>query len=195
MAAVSPSEPVSQGLRPAIVEASLPRQTPRMDWTVRRATEDDAEAVRSVAVAGWRDTYRGLLRPETIEAFLAGPYDIENVRNRIAAHDFFVVEEGGEIGAYVDAVPEAGRVVLAAIYALPARRGHGAGSALLGVITSNHPALPIDAYVLLGNRKGETFYERRAFEPLETVEADLFGEQVTERRWRRSPQIRAGNSA
>jgi GNAT superfamily N-acetyltransferase len=166
-----------------------------MDWTVRRATADDAEAVRSVAAAGWRDTYRGLLRPETIEAFLAGPYAIENVRNRIDAHDFFVAEDSGEIAAYGDAVPEAGRVFLAAIYALPARRGYGAGSALLSVMTSRHPALPIDAYVLLGNRKGETFYERRSFDPLESVEADLFGEQVTERRWRRSPQIRAGNSA
>jgi phosphinothricin acetyltransferase len=139
-----------------------------------------------VAVVCWRNTYAGLLRDETILAVLAGPYAIQNVRDRISGHDFLVAENANEIGAYADAVPEPGRLFLAAIYTLPARRGSGAGTALLDAIATRHSLLPIDANVLLGNRAGEDFYERRRFAPVETIETDLFGEAVTERRWHRA---------
>ena len=152
---------------------------------IRRATPQDAAAIRAVAAAGWRDTYGGLLRSATIEAFLDGPYSIENVHDRIAAHDFLVAEDSEGILAYADAVPEAERIFLAAIYALPEQRGKGAGTALLDRIATNHPGRPIDAFVLVGNREGEAFYEHRGFVPFETVQGDLFGELVTERRWRR----------
>ena len=156
-----------------------------MDWQVRRAIDSDAQAVRDVAVEAWRATYSGLLSDSTIEAFLAGPYDLENVRRRINQDEFFVAIDGSEIVAYADAVPEAEAVFVAAIYALPDRRLQGAGTALLNAILERHPDLPIDAYVLLHNTKGEGFYERRGFLPAEAVEQDLFGERVTERRWRR----------
>ena len=160
---------------------------PSPDWKVRRAEGADAEAVKNVAAAAWRGTYPGLLRAETIEAFLAGPYALENVRDRIATHDFLVAEGQPGIVAYADAVPESERIFLTAIYALPANRGQGAGTALLNAIASQHAKLPIDAYVLLNNRKGEVFYERRGFVPEETVDGELFGEVVRERRWRRPP--------
>ena len=50
-----------------------------------------------------------------------------------------------------------------------------------------HPDLPIAADVLIGNRKGEAFYEARGFESRETVEEQLGAELVSERRWWRSP--------
>jgi hypothetical protein len=37
--------------------------------------------------------------------------------------------------------------------------------------------------VLLGNRKGESFYEARGFTPGETLEVQLFDETATLRRW------------
>jgi GNAT superfamily N-acetyltransferase len=160
-----------------------------MGWLVRRATLEDAEAIRAVAEAAWRDTYDGLLRPATIEKFLAGPYDLDTVRRRISGHDVFVADTAGavEVVAYADAVPEDGRLLLAALYARPDRRRQGAGTALLDAVIGAHPALPIDAYVLIGNRKGEGFYERRGFTPVEQVAGDLFGESVAEQRWRREP--------
>jgi hypothetical protein len=39
------------------------------------------------------------------------------------------------------------------------------------------------ADVLAGNRKGEPFYEARGFEPRETLDEQLGGELVAERRW------------
>src|SRR5450759_459272 len=41
---------------------------------VRRATPSHAPAIRAIADAAWRDTYRDLLRPETIDWFLDRAY-------------------------------------------------------------------------------------------------------------------------
>jgi hypothetical protein len=54
---------------------------------------------------------------------------------------------------------------------------------LLAALRSRFPDLPVAADVLSGNVKGEAFYERRGFFPRETLEVDLFGEPVLERRW------------
>lgn len=156
-------------------------------WTVRRATSDDAEAIAAVAAAAWRDTYDGLLASATIEAFIARAYSIERVRARIADDDFSVVEAGAGIVAFADALSEPDHVALVAIYALPAVRSRGAGTALLDALAGRFPHLPIAADVLVGNRKGEVFYERRGFEPREQLTTTLFGEEVTERRWWRPP--------
>ncbi|HEX2754584.1 MAG TPA: GNAT family N-acetyltransferase, partial [Candidatus Limnocylindrales bacterium] len=144
---------------------------------------DDAASVRDVAEAAWRDTYAGLLSASTIETFIDGAYSIDRLQRRIDRHTFLVVEEEGSITAFADAVIEADRLNLVAIYALPDRRGRGAGTGLLEALRARFPGLPVTADVLVGNRKGEVFYERRGFVPREEIEADLFGEPAVERRW------------
>jgi GNAT superfamily N-acetyltransferase len=175
-------------------------------WTIRAAEAGDAPAVAEVAAAAWRDTYAGLLRAETIEAFIERNYNVERVEWRIA-HDVFLVAEpeGGEpnvvgeprIAAFADAAGRDDRVDLFAIYAHPSMRGHGAGSALLAAIRDRLPGKAIAADVLLGNRKGEVFYERRGFVPRERLEEELRGEPVVERRWwlEPDPAPRADESA
>jgi GNAT superfamily N-acetyltransferase len=150
---------------------------------VRDASAGDAPAIRSVADAAWHDTYRGLLGAATIDAFVAAAYSIERLEQRIQRHVVLVVEDGGAIIAFADAVPEPDRLNLGAIYARPDRRRHGAGRALLDELRRRFPTLPVTADVLDGNRAGEGFYERVGFEPRETIETDLFGEAVVERRW------------
>jgi GNAT superfamily N-acetyltransferase len=150
---------------------------------VRDALSGDAAAVRDVASAAWRDTYAGLLADATIESFVASAYSIERLERRIAGHTFLVVDDGHRIVAFADAIPETDHVNLVAIYALPEWRGRGAGTALLDIVRARFPGLPIAADVLEGNRKGETFYEHRGFEPRERIEEELFGEAVLERRW------------
>ena len=158
-----------------------------MSWRVRAATAEDADAVAAVAAAGWRDTYLGLLQPETIEAFLDRAYSRDRLHTRITSHHFYVAEGPQGIVAFADAAEEPDRLTLAAIYAFPQLRGQGAGTALLDALTTRFPDLPVAADVLVGNRKGEVFYERRGFEPRETIEGSLFGEDVVERRWWRAP--------
>lgn len=158
-------------------------------WTVRRADAADAGPIGGVASAAWRDTYEGLLRPDTIESFIERAYSPERLRARIAADRFYVAV--GELGivAFADAVVLPERIDLAAIYAVPEMRGRGAGTALLRTLLRVLPALPMSADVLAGNRKGEVFYERRGFVARETMEAELFGEPVVERRWWRVLEV------
>jgi GNAT superfamily N-acetyltransferase len=153
---------------------------------VRHARPSDVEAVRVVAAAAWRDTYAGLLDPTTIEAFIEGAYSVERMERRV--HDTFVVEDDGEIVAFAGAIAEPDHVNLVAIYALPARRGEGAGSLLLNAVRAAFPGQSVSADVLEGNRKGEVFYEARGFVPRERLEAELFGEPVVERRWWLEPR-------
>jgi GNAT superfamily N-acetyltransferase len=158
-----------------------------MDWQVRDGVAADAEAVRAIALAAWRDTYAGFLRPDTIEGFLERAYSPDRTLRRIERNTFLVaVAADGTIGAYADASASFDRVELFALYADPARRRQGAGTALVDELARRFPALPIVADVLIGNRKGELFYERRGFEPRDEIVEDLLGEMARERTWWRS---------
>ena len=166
----------------------------RMEWIVRPASLADVEAIRAVASSAWRDTYDGLLDAATIEAFIERAYSVESVERRITGI-FLVVEDDDHVVAFANAVADGDHLNLAAIYALPERRGQGAGTDLLEALRSRFPRLPIAADVLVGNRKGEVFYERRGFTPRETIQAELFGEPVVERRWWLPPRMAADTDA
>jgi GNAT superfamily N-acetyltransferase len=155
----------------------------RVSFAVRDAVAGDAPAVRDVADAAWRDTYAGLLSDSTIETFIATAYTVERLERRIDRHTFLVAVEADAIIAFADAVDSGNCLNLVAIYALPDRRGQGAGTQLLTELRARVPGLPVVAEVLVGNRKGEAFYERRGFIPGDEIEADLFGERAVERRW------------
>ncbi len=150
---------------------------------VRRATPSHAPAIRAIAHAAWRATYRDLLRPETIDWFIERAYSEERVGLRIERHETWVAGINGEVEAFAETAIEADRVTLVAIYADPAQVGLGLGSALLDAIVTAHPDLPIAADVLAGNALGETFYASRGFEPRENLEEQLGSELVSERRW------------
>lgn len=136
-----------------------------------------------MASAAWRDTYRGLLRSDTIESFLNDAYSETSLQRRVANHTFLVADDGGDIVGFADAIGRPDHVMLAAIYVLPDRRGEGIGTALLAEVQSRFPRQPIAADVLVGNRKGEVFYGRRGFIPREVIEVALADERVRERRW------------
>jgi GNAT superfamily N-acetyltransferase len=162
-----------------------------MSFSVRQAIAGDASAVALVAAAAWRDTYAGLLRSDTIETFIERAYSIERLERRIDRDTFLLALHDDQVVAFCDAAEaesEAGaHVDLYAIYALPEFRGEGAGTALLAELQARFPSLSIAAEVLVGNRKGEGFYEQRGFVPRERIDTELFGESVAERRWWLAP--------
>ena len=110
---------------------------------VRRATPSHAPAIRAIADAAWRDTYRDLLRPETIDWFLDRAYSEDRVALRIERHETWVAELDDVVGAFAESAIEPNRVTLVAIYADPGQRGLGLGSALLHAITGAHPGVPV----------------------------------------------------
>ncbi len=157
--------------------------TARRAVTVRRATPSHAPAIREIAHAAWRETYRDMLLAETIEWFIERAYSEERVALRIERHETWVAGQDGEVAAFAESAIEPDRVTLVAIYAQPGRLGQGLGSALLRAVVTAHPDLPIVADVLAGNRAGESFYEARGFEPRERFDEQLGSELVHERRW------------
>jgi GNAT superfamily N-acetyltransferase len=165
-----------------------------MTVSVRQAIPGDASAVALVAAAAWRDTYAGLLRSDTIETFIERAYSIERLERRIDRDTFLLALRDDQVVAFCDAAEaesEAGaHVDLYAIYALPEFRGEGAGTALLTELQARFPSLSIAAEVLVGNRKGEGFYEHRGFVPRERIDTELFAESVVERRWWLAPVAR-----
>jgi GNAT superfamily N-acetyltransferase len=150
---------------------------------VRRATASHAPAIRTIAEDAWRATYAGMIAEDTIEWFLERAYTEDRVGLRIERHQVWVAELDGRVAAFAEAEPAADRVTLVAIYADPARRGLGLGTALLEAVTAANPGLPIAADVLAGNAAGETFYAARGFVPVEDVHEQLGAENVHERRW------------
>ena len=162
---------------------------------VRQATAADAAAVRAVAVAAWRATYRGLIPRRAIERFVQRAYAPERVSLRIERHDVLVAGRmpadragrGGlvepSVEAFAECAPEDGHLQLIASYALPRVRGRGLGSALLDGVLERHPGLDVAADVLTGNVRGEPFYAARGFVPGEMLEEELGGTPVSERRW------------
>ena len=161
----------------------MPDPQPRPSIRVRRATGSDAPAVRRIAHDGWWATYRGLLRDDTIEGFLDRAYSEDRVALRIERHEMWVAEVDGAVALFAETSIEADRVTLVAIYADPARRGVGLGTAVLDAIVATHPEQPIAADVLVGNERGETFYAARGFVPREAIDEQLGAERVAERRW------------
>jgi GNAT superfamily N-acetyltransferase len=154
-----------------------------MTADVRDASAEDAPDVQRVAAAAWRDTYRGLLAAETIESFIGLAYGAETILRRIEHDTFLVAVIDGSVRAFADAVERERHLALAAIYDEPEWRSLGLGSGLLAELRRRFPGAPIAADVLIGNRLGEAFYDRRGFVPREMLEAELFGEAVRERRW------------
>ena len=86
--------------------------------------------------------------------------------------------------------PIRGRRARRSIRSLRAARGPWARSGDCPPVgaPARFPSEPIAAEVLVGNRKGEVFYERRGFVPRERIDTELFGESVAERRWWLAPR-------
>jgi GNAT superfamily N-acetyltransferase len=151
---------------------------------VRDATLDDVGAIREVAVAAWWATYAGLISDEAIDRFIATAYSADRIALRIERHVVFVAGEvDGPVRAFAENVEQDDHVQIVAIYAHPAARGRGLGSALLARVRERHPDDDIAADVLVGNAMGEPFYAARGFEPGELLVDEIAGEEIRERRW------------
>jgi GNAT superfamily N-acetyltransferase len=151
---------------------------------VRVAVAADAPAIRDVAVQAWRATYAGRITDETIERFLALAYSEERVARRIDRHEVLVAGRGnGTVEAFAECATQGDHLQLVSIYALPAARGAGLGTALVAEVVATHPGEDIAADVLDGNELAEPFYVARGFLPGETLIDEIVGEPVRERRW------------
>lgn len=173
----------------------------RPSWSLRRATEQDAEELCAINVAAWRATYPGIVPTELLDAldpaehaprwrsFLCRP---------APTAVFLAVRADQAIGAFcgvgpirqaADAHPELPTGELQAIYANPPMRGTGAGNAVhdagLAYLAGQgfqHAVL----WVMRENRASREFYEARGWraDAIEH-ELDLLGRRIPEVRYSR----------
>jgi GNAT superfamily N-acetyltransferase len=156
---------------------------------VRLATGDDALAVETIRVRGWRTAYRHVLPAAELDAMPVAP---ERWRPRLATPPrgwtTFVAEEGGEVVGFASVGPsrdEAGLGELYAIYVDPARWSTGAGRALLEraeeQLCSEYDTATL--WVLEDNPRARRFYETAGWVP--------DGGRKAEERWGvRAPELR-----
>ena len=139
--------------------------------TVRDATDEDASAIRRVAQASWRDTYRDIFEPGFIEAFLDRNYSeaaLASAAEAAAIRDeaaFLVAERDGAIVGYLHFGEGPRGPTLFRIYADPEQYGTGVGSALLAELHRRIEGR-VEAYVLdvhSRNERGRAFYEHNGF--------------------------------
>ena len=147
----------------------------------RPATADDVSDIARICSAGYRATYPGLLRAETIEDVVLRYYQPDRIAGEIAADPpgwlGYVVSEGtdgrvmtaGGGGMTADHVGE-----VFVLYADPHGRGRGHGSRVLEFVSAQHVALGATEQwvsVAKGNELGIPFYFARGFIVMDEVES------------------------
>lgn len=140
--------------------------------TIRSAQPEDVSGIVRVCSAGWRDTYRGLKKPERIEAVIAEYYTPDRIRRELAAREgwdgwIVAVEEGAVVGAGGGGITSPGVGEIFVLYLDPTRRGEGIGTLLLDAITEQQRAQGAgEQWVSVepDNMKGLPFYSARGFE-------------------------------
>ncbi|MGH2429262.1 MAG: GNAT family N-acetyltransferase [Candidatus Limnocylindria bacterium] len=138
---------------------------------VRDATPSDSAAIRRVAQASWRETYRDIFASDFIEGFLDEHYGVEPLERaaRVAVERetsaFLVAERRGRVVAYLQFGDGPRGPELFRIYAHPDAFGTGAGTALLDELHRRIDGR-VGAYVLdvhSRNVRGRAFYDRHGF--------------------------------
>lgn len=135
-----------------------------IDYKVRPATADDAEAAAAIQLDGWRTAYRDIFPAEV----LAGA-DIaqmaEKWRQRLVAGFAYVAVVGSEPVGVIAGGPPRGEETSAeaevySLYVFSWWRGRGVGEALMGAAFAGLGAKRAGLWALTDNTKGRRFFSR-----------------------------------
>jgi ribosomal protein S18 acetylase RimI-like enzyme len=146
---------------------------------VRLAVAQDAVGIANVAQRTWKDTYAGIILPETQERFLGRWYTpavLEEAIGRSESWLYVAVVEAEVIGFAQFMMRDDGRGELTRIYVLPEWQRRGVGSRLLReglAALSAHGAQEVFVHVERDNAKGTGFYERSGFHQVRGFSAEL----------------------
>ena len=142
---------------------------------IRLATIDDARALATIHVEGWRAAYQHIFPPEAFAARTVETREAE-FREALAANRpgdrFWVSERDGIVEGFAYTrpgtdpdIPNAGELKL--FYVTPGRRGAGIGLPLFEHATSDLRARGLNPYLytLKENHTARAWYERRNWHP------------------------------
>lgn len=134
-------------------------------FVIRRATEDDSEAIGDIHRRSIRELCAALYPPEVIEAW-AAPRKAEHYSQSIRTKDYFVAEDAeGTVVGFSVLCRE--RCEVDAVYVHPAVKRRGLGMRLLRALEELARASGIETLRLNASLNGVPFYERAGYEWLE----------------------------
>ncbi|SFK89044.1 Ribosomal protein S18 acetylase RimI [Halogranum rubrum] len=160
-----------------------------MAVTIRRASEDDVEAIRAVARASWTADYPTILSRETAESGVDEWYEPRQLRADLGrpATCVFVAEQDSEVVGFVHALWNRDEGVVFRIYVGPDHRGAGIGTELVERVRTEmetRGSERLTAMVLTANEVGQGFYESLGFERVDESETTIGGESYGEYSYR-----------
>jgi len=153
--------------------------------TVRSATADDVDAIRTIARDSWEVDYPEILSRETVEEAVEDWYGAEQVKNAIEAPLAFllVAERDGNPVGFLHGVLDGDTGAILRLYVHPDHRGEGVGTDLFDAIHSafvDHDVDQIQGMVLAANEPGNSFYRHLGMEQVDSGETIIGGESFTE---------------
>jgi len=159
---------------------------------IRPASPEDALAIETIRVRGWRSAYRHVFRASELDGL---PIDPERWRARLVVPppgwDTIVCEDGGIVVGFASTGPSRDEDELGELYAIyvdPDAWSTGAGRALLaaaeGALAVGYGAALL--WVLDDNPRARRFYERAGWAPDGVRKAEeRFGVRAAEVRYRK----------
>jgi len=139
-------------------------------YTIRKATVNDVETIRSLAKEIWYDTYLPILAEEQLEYMLAELYSTKKLTTQIKNNEqtYLLVVEDEQIVAFAAYSPreeDTDIYKLHKIYCLPATQGKGYGKLLINTVCDAVIKAGKHLLELNVNRhnKARDFYEKMGF--------------------------------
>ncbi len=134
-----------------------------MNFTIRRARLEDAEAICSVQIAAIRGICRSCYSPTEIDGW-AGKIVPNKYADPLQNQILFVAQEAERVVGFSQLDPELARVK--AVYVAPDAVHHRVGRALLQQVEEAAAALGIRRLSLDATLNAESFYLRAGYTPI-----------------------------
>jgi putative acetyltransferase len=133
---------------------------------IRRARQEDKEAIWRAHGSAIRGTCAGHYSPEVIEMW-AGRLRPEKYAEAIDRYEFFVAEEDGAVVGFGELGQETGEVQ--GLYVSSDVAGRGVGRKLLSTLEERARAHGLKSLRLTSSLNAVSFYERAGFEAVEEL--------------------------
>ncbi|CAH0118257.1 MULTISPECIES: GNAT family N-acetyltransferase [unclassified Paenibacillus] len=132
---------------------------------IRKATIEDIQAIRNIAVTAWESTYRSIIPPEVQQSFLDHAYSNEMLSNRMDNTLFFLAICENKIVGFINYfVTKNDLVELSAFYIDPLFQRKGIGTQLFEkMIGECKVGTEIVCDVETDNAIGMSFYQKKGF--------------------------------
>jgi len=139
-------------------------------YQIRKATINDAEIIRDLAIETWGDAYSAILAREQLDYMLEGIYSLDNLSAQIKnnTQTYLLLVEDDEpvaFAAYSPRDEDAEIYKLHKLYCLPQTQGKGYGKILINEVADQVLKAGKHTLDLNVNRhnKAKNFYEKMGF--------------------------------